>query len=391
VIPLAFETAAGLASFDLSAGQVVPSVTPGLYDLIYKDWDRSFLSRISDGPSVDNTKFTWSERTQRPMVVVADADDLDAPGVETALTVAAGHAGRIVEGAILMDEADPTERLQVTAIAAPVLTVTRGYGGTTLTAHAADASYRIISMPAQEMSSTGLDLLRVPSEVSNYTQIFRRDLKASRSGQGLKTYSGYHLSAKRLQEKLEEIRDELEQTALFEVANATTPLGSDVQLRTTGGLFSFVTNIDATGYVNQSADDLKALIDAAGKELMEAGTDPNFVMAGGDIFGAIMDLDKEGIRYTLNDGVRGAQVKAIRTKYGPVLDLVYDRWLPSAWLCVGDYRKIQQRLFANGGTPHIEQLAKTKDGEEFMIIGELGYQVENGAEAFKLFSNVSVA
>lgn len=308
---MAFETAAGLASFDITTGQAVPSVTPQLYDLIYKDWDRAFLSRIMDGPSVDNVQYSWWERTQRPMVVVGN-DALTAGELD--LTVTAGQAARLVIGAILMDEADPTERIQVTDIVGDVLTITRGYGGTTATTHAIDASYRIISLPAQEMSSSGLDLLRHPSEQKNYTQIFRRDLKASRSGQGTKTYSGYHLSAKRLQEKLEEIRDELEQTALFGVPSATTPAGSDTVLRTTGGLFHFVTNIDAAAYVNQTADDLKALIDAAAKELMEDGTDPNFVMAGGDIFGTIMDLDKEGIRYTLNDGVRGAQVKAIDRK-----------------------------------------------------------------------------
>lgn len=390
---MAFETAAGLASFDITAGQPVPSVSPILYDLIYKDRDRAFLSRILDGPSVANVKYTWWERQLRPATVTATAVAITA--AQTSLPLAAGHGGRLVVGAVLMDEsgvpAENAERIIVTLIATDTLTVERGYGGTTANAHDASSIFRIVGLPAQEFSSSGLDLLRHPSEKENFTQIFRRDLKASRSGQGTQTYSGYHLSARRLQEKLVEIRDELEQTSLFGVKNATTPAGSDTQLRTTGGLIQFATKIDSTARTNQTSADLKKLIDESAKDLLELGSDPNFVMAGGDIFGKLMDLDADQVRFDVNDGVRGSVVTAIRTKFGGVLDLVYDRWFPKRYLCVGDYRKMQMRLFANGGMPHIEQLAKTKDGDEFMIIGELGFQVENGADAFEVYKDIQVA
>jgi len=387
---MAFESVAALASFDITEDQKVLSVSPVLYDLMYKERDRSFLSRIPDGPAVAETKFSWWERQLRPQTVTGAEALTD---VELDLDVSAGHADRLVVGAILMDEAPAAsgERIQVTAIAGVTLTITRGYGGTTAVAHANGATYRIVGIPAQEMSSQGLDLLRHPSEQINYLQIFRRDLKASRSSQGVKTYSGYTLNARRLQEKLEEIRDELEQAALFGVPNATTPAGSDTQLRSTGGLFHFATDIDAAAYPNSAAEDIKALVDGAAKEIMEQGGDPNFFMAGGDIFGTLMDLDADKVRFEVNDGVRGSVVTAIRTKFGPVLDLVYDRWMLPTVFCVGDYRKVEMRMFTIGGVPHVEQLAKTKDGDEFMIIGELGFQVSNGADAFKVFSNVTVA
>jgi hypothetical protein len=397
VIPLAFETAAGLATFDLGAGTVVPSVAPGLYDLIYKDRDRSFLSRIRDGDAVPNTEFSWWERTLRPMNVQADADDLDAPGVETALTLVAGHASRIVIGAVLVDESDPTERLQVTDISGAVLTLTRGFGGSTKIAHGASATYRIVALPAQENSTSGLDLLRHPSEVTNYTQILRRDLKASRSSQGVQTYPGYHLNAKRLQEKLEEIRDEMEQFAIFGVPAAATPAGSDTVIRSTGGFLWFVmgqgtpgANVDSAVYAGQTAADLKDKMDAAAKAVQDAGGDANFLLASGDIFGTIMDLDSDKVRFEVTDGVRGSIVTAIRTKYGALLEPVYDRWFPTKYLCVGDYRKNAWRMFSNGGVPHVEELAKTSDGMNFMIIGEGGLQFENAEEANYLYSDVSV-
>lgn len=390
---MAFETAAGLATFDLGSGTIVPSVAPGLYDLVYRDRDRAFLSRIKDGPAVPNTKFSWWERPQRPMSVEATA--VAITNVQTSLPLIAGHGARLVIGAVLMDEsgvpAENAERISVTDIVGDTLTVTRGYGGTTANSHAASAKFRIVALPAQENSKSGLDLLRHPTEVFNYTQIFRRDLNASRSSQGVQTYPGYHLNAKRLQEKLEELRDELEQTSLFGVDNTTTPAGSDTQLRTTGGLLDFVAADDSTAYTGQTAQDLKAKIDTAVKVIIEAGGDPNFVLAGSTIFGTIMDLDSDKVRFDVNDGVRGAVVNAIRSKFGANLDLVLDRWFPARMLCIGDYRKASMRVFANGGMPHIEQLAKTSDGLQFMIIGELGFQWENAPEAFYLYKDIQVA
>lgn len=385
----AFESVAGLASYDLVSGQRVPAVSPVLYDMIYLARDRAFLSRIADGPMVENTQFSWWERQLKPQTMTAVGAITTG---DTAVTVTAGQGARITVGAILVDEdfTASDERMIVTAIATDTLTVTRGYGGTTATNHASGWTIRIVGMPAQEMSSIGLDLLRAPSEFINYTQIFRRDLKASRSSQGVKTFSGYALNAKRLQEKLLEIQDELEQTAIYGVSNSGTPLGSDTQLHTTGGLLSYIpaASKDTTAYTAQTPADLKDKLDTKAREIRDAGGDANFVMAGGTIFGAINDLDADQIRLALNDGVRGAQVSAIRTKFGAVLDLVYDRWLPPKYLCVGDYRKVQMRLFSNGGNPHIEELAKTKDGQEFMLIGELGFQVENGTDAFRLFTNI---
>jgi hypothetical protein len=386
---MAFESVAGLASFDIVAGQRVPNVSPILYDLIYRDRDRAFLSRVADGPTVDNTEFSWWERSLRPQNVTDASAGINATA--TTLPLVSGHAARIVEGAILMDEAKPKERIQVTAISGDTLTITRGYGGTTAETHAAGASWRIVALPTQEMSSVGLDLLRHPSEKKNYTQIFRRDLKASRSSQGTRTYSGYQLSSVRLMEKMTEIRDELQQVALFGVPNSTVPLGSDTALRTTGGLLHYVTNVDNTAYTGQTSATLKARLDTIAKELVEKGGDPNFFLAGADIFGAIMDLDANLIRFEVNDGLRGAVVTAVRTKFGPILEPVYDRWFPTTWLCVGDYRLVQMRLFAVGGAPHIEQLAKTKDGIEYMVIGELGFQVSNGGDAFKLLTGLALA
>ena len=392
---MAFETAAGLASFDLASGTIVPSVSPGLYDLIYRDRDRAFLSRIADGPAVPNVSFEWWERALRPMTVTMNEGG-QISAVDTTLTVVAGHADRIVIGAVLADEASLSgERVIVTAISGNDLTVTRGYGGTTATTHAQNSVWRIIALPAQENSTSGLDLLRHPSKKTNYTQIVRRDLKASRSSQGVQTYPGYHLNAKRLQEKLEEIRDEMEQFALYGVPAASSPAGSDTVLRTTGGFFYFVDaagpNVDSTVYTAQTPQDLKDKADSAVKWLIENGGDPNFLLAGSTIFGALMDLDADKVRFQVNDGVRGSVVTALRSKYGPSLDLVMDRWFPAKHLCVGDYRKIRMRVFANGGMPHIEELAKTSDGMNFMIIGELGFQFENGADANYLYKDISVA
>lgn len=393
-----FETAAGLASFDLASGVAVPSVSPILYDLIYKDRDRAFLSRIVDGPAVPNVKFSWWERALRPASITTN-EGAQTSAADVTITVTAGHADRIVIGAVLMDESDVVaenaERMIVTAIAGNDLTVTRGYGGTTASTHENQWKARIVALPAQEMSSSGLDLLRAPSELSNFTQILRRDLKSSRSSQGVLAWVGYHINAKRLQEKMVEIRDELEQIALFGVDNTTTPAGSDTQLRTTGGFLDFAdkagANVDTTAYTGQTAANLKAKIDDAAKFLVENGGDPNFVLASAKIFGTIMDLDQDKVRFEVNDGVRGAVVSAIRTKYGPMLDLVYDRWFPNRRLCVGDYRKASMRVFSNGGMPHIEQLAKVKDGDEFMIIGELGFQWENGPDANYFYRDIQVA
>ena len=392
---MAFETAAGLATFDLASGSVVPSVTPGLYDLIYKDRDRAFLSRIADGPAIPNVQFSWWERALRPMIVQTNEGATFTAG-DVTLTVAAANADRIVVGAVLADEASlGGERMIVTAISGNDLTVVRGYGGTTATTHADQFKARIVALPAQENSTSGLDLLRAPSEIKNYTQIVRRDLKSSRSSQGVQTYPGYHLDAKRLQEKLEEIRDEMEQFSLFGVPAASSPAGSDTVLRTTGGFLNFVdkagANVDSTAYTGQTSQDLKDKIDSAAKFLVENGGDPNFVLAGSTIFGGIMDLDSDKVRFEVNDGVRGSVVTAIRSKYGPVLDLVMDRWFASKFLCVGDYRKNSLRIFANDGMPHIEELAKTSDGKNFMVIGELGFEFVNGPDANYLYKDIVLA
>lgn len=140
-------------------------------------------SRAGDKPC-SNPRFEWYEKTLRPKVDAINAGAGYTAG-DTALTVDNALYFQVNDIALV---ARTGEQLRVTAIAAPVLTVVRGFGETSAAALVDNDDLFVIGSSWKEGADAGIPDEWQEEQKFNYTQIFRRPFGASATRQASETY-----------------------------------------------------------------------------------------------------------------------------------------------------------------------------------------------------------
>ncbi|QAT64719.1 phage major capsid protein [Bacillus glycinifermentans] len=337
---------------------------------------------IGTGESLTQTKFEWqNDYLNSDTAIAKDAAAADA----TEIQLDAGDARKFTENALVQNG---LEVLRVTKVdeAADKITVQRGYDATTPEAIEANGELKVISRPRPE----GESVLR-KNEINdrivsfNYSQIFTRYASVSRTQQQVNTYGvadelDYQVNL-RLQEMVREINNSLIYGRKYQ--------GSDLQPRTSGGLFAFAQEQgSASKDFGGKEITAKGLNDAI-EETFKRGGRVDTILCAPNVSRQITKLAGDTIRTTRGEGQVGYQIMSFMSDLpgGAVSQVVVDQNMPKDRAVLLSLDNIKARYL----TPIYDQDATEPGADYFarVIRGELGFEIKNAKESVAILSGIS--
>lgn len=357
-----------------SAGSTLPEVAEDVSDLIAinSPHETPLLDALGDPARVArSTVHEWLEDSLLPntdVLVSADGSTLEMT-----------HASRFRVGDQLRP-ASGTEVLLVTAINEEegVLTVSRGYGGTSSASIADGTIMHIIGNAALEGDDATAARFTARSRATNYTQIFSAGVEVSGSELAVRQIGlRDELDYQKNQRTRELLRD-LENSIINGVAPTANQQGTSAVRRTMRGLNSFIaTNRFAPGGnlpsgATLSEEQLNLALKAIWKN--SAGN-VDLIVVGGTQKRAINGFVASNQRYSYDRESFKSLVNVYESDFG-VCQVVMSRYVPSGTVLLLDSSRIEVVPLA-GRNFHYKPLAVTGDKESGMIVGEYTLELRN--------------
>jgi len=206
----------------------------------------TFLSLIPVGAPALAKKEEWPEDEIEPVETAVVDFDSDGDGTGVNVTSTAGmRAGTILRFTTAADVSE-TEQCRVVSVdSATDLTLERDYAGTAgITLVATDKVF-VVSSPRNESTEAGNDGGQEPLLAHNFTEIFDRTAKISKTAQTIKIYGLEDALQYQVANKLMDIAYEMNTSAI----HGTKLARSAATEGTSGGILSFMVggNIETTG------------------------------------------------------------------------------------------------------------------------------------------------
>lgn len=280
------------------------------------------------------------------------------------------QAGTIV----LVDD----EIMRVTAVTSTDLTVTRAVAGTTGATHASGARVEIVGTPRVEGFEPTADRSQFGAKDDNATQIFLEAISLTGTIQAINYVGRENTEAQQLKYLMGQLMKELERAIVMgRQITGDASVGGMM-----GGFDHFIpsVNIKAAGSVPLTP----AILDEAILYQLRNGAKPDLIVAS--------NSQKSAFNTMKTQRVEGAQMQSDRTidnlvevymsEAGP-LEVLRSNDVPesSLYLVQSDLIKVvplQGRRFG------IERLAKTRDADQAMIVGEYTMEMRNPEAHYKI-------
>jgi hypothetical protein len=320
------------------------------------------------GPMVE-----WLEDTH-----VTLADSINGSITSTATTITMHDASPFQEGDILIIG---SEYVWVSAVVltTQILTVTRAFDGTTNASAADDAAVTIVGMAREEGDESDDVMFADVSAGTNYTQIFHKEIKVTRT---LQQRSQYGISDEFQYQQSKAIPDLMRRVDKWaHYSKAATAHASGF-----GGAFGGYQAFVTTNLLSGSTL-AKSQFDNAVLSAYNAGGTPPFIAfvppALKQKIVAFYDTSTL-LRVERSETTVGMDITQILTPYGTV-SLVMDRW------CVSSIIPIIAPEHAGFLTYYpftFEPLAKTGDYERGQVVGEFTFVLRQ-QKAHALLTNCS--
>jgi hypothetical protein len=290
----------------------------------------------------------------------------------TTTTIAVNNVARFQVGDVVdIDD----ELVSVSSIASGVLTVVRGFGGTTQATHESTATAYIRFTARLE----GADSSSSPSEeaasVTNCTQIFHKEIVMTRNQQSIPQYGlsdpwGYEQN-----KKMDMLMEELERLPYY----GRRAVGSSTASRSAGGFRQFITtNVTDLNSVALT----RANIDTQLDNTFAQGGRPDIMFSGSYVKRKINSFYEGFVRTERSEKVGGILIDRLQH---PILnyeiELIVPRHCPTTDLWGIDSRYagyVEYFPFT------FEPLARTGDSQKGEIVGEYGFVVEAEKRHFRI-------
>jgi len=312
--------------------------------------------RIVNWPS---TKYEWLEDD-----LAALASALSGSITSNATTITVDDASFFKPGHVLLVDA---EYMWVSSAntSTNVLTVTRNFGGTQAT-HADAATVAIVSMARAEGAETHDDYKTDITAPYNYTSIFHKGVKITRSARIVSQYGIADEWDYQIGKAIPELMRLVERSVFYGQRKS----GSASAARSFGGLKTFIT--DNTSSLSGAALSRKDIEDVV-QSCFEDGGQPDLIVCGPWVKRKISGFYESTVRTERSEDRGGVIINYIETEFG-VLQVLMDRWCPATELFVLDSEHI-------GFLPYdpffTEELAKTGDYIRGQVVGEYGFVVRH--------------
>lgn len=376
----------GKAIYDTGAFSEIAEDVSDLIGQI-SPWETPLLDALGQAQqSATNVLHEWLEDALNPNTIVSsstliNSTNATALGVyATGLTAVANH---LQVGAVLKNNTSG-EYMQITAVNANTITVSRAFGSTSIASVGAGDELFIISDAALEGADVSGDISRTRSRPSNYCQIFKKDVIVSGTQQAVRHLGGVgnEYDYQLVQRTKESVRD-LEK-AVIQSKLSGNSIGSASAYRTMRGLWDFIsTNATSTGTLNptvvdnviqnawdQGATDTDIIVcDAAWKRVIDGFNDTRVeVMQGGG------QENTYRRRISFYEGTFGTH------------RVVLSRWMPTTSMMVISSSRVQV-LPLTGRSYQFIPVARTGDSEKGMVLGEYTLEVMNEEGMAKAYGN----
>jgi len=195
-------------------------------------------------------------------VIESASDALNGAILEGDTTITVDNGNKFAAGDIIAF-AGYDEIMKVTGITGNDLDVTRGYGGTSAVGMDDDTVIKLVSRPKAEGSDPGYDAVAEPSAEYNYTQIFDRTAKISKSAAAGVHHAMDDIVDFHVKHHLQLLEVELNNACIYGRRYADTSDGTVA--RTMGGVLYYLDsengNVIDKESAALSADDLNDLIE----------------------------------------------------------------------------------------------------------------------------------
>lgn len=376
-------------------------------EIFYLDPDLAPFALLSDAmgnEKVDNPRYEWYEKAERPKTVNLEADNGDVEGsaVTTSLGIAVDDVVRV--GDLVYNTLTAEIYLVTTRTDANTFVVVRGAAGSTASAAGADGDPLVVigSAFAEGSDVPGPDEHQEVQKF-NFTEIFRSSFGGSGTREATQTYFGRGFRDRVAREKAREFNKDVERAFLLggksevQADGDGAPAAATGVLRTTAGFREWATsNVLDMANAALTEPDLEGLLEDVFEHT--ASGDTRTLFASAPLITVLDMLAMDKIRTVSDpDLTYGIAVREWVTSHGRLL-IVKHRLLAETgaalWARGGiivDTKKIQRATLAGRGVAIKKNRQNPGvDGWIDEYIGELGLKFEN-AEVHGQIQEVAAA
>lgn len=306
----------------------------------------------------------------------------------TALTVDNGSKFRAGD---LVRPASTSEVIFVTSVAGNVLTVVRGYGGTTAATLADNMVMNILGNAALEGDEAPDARFTSRARKQNYTQIFTATVDVSGSMQAARAYGVDDEVDYQKQERMRELLRDLENCVINGVAPASGQVGSASVRRSMNGIIPLLTTnalAPGAGGMPQGGgagnnELTEELLNAALRRVWERSSGSvDTIVVGGAQKRRINEFASASRQYLPEETSFRDMINVYESDFG-VCRVVMSRWVPEDAVLFLDSSRLGV-LPLQGRSFHFKALAATGDSFRGQVIGEYTLEVKNEQAHAKL-------
>lgn len=306
---------------------------------------------------------------------------LSASITAAALTITVDDASEIQVGDVINIDSEQMVASAVNTSTNVVTVYSRSYGGTNAT-HSDNADVDIIGMARLEGAESDASALTDVTTRTNYTQIFHKEIKVSRTDNMITRYGMGGTFDYYAMQAMVSLARKLELAAIRGVSaagTATTPrsfAGLIASINTAGA-----NTISAGGAVTQAdfEDTLEATYNDGGNPRLAVVSPANM-----QVIKNFYD-SSSFLRVERTETAVGMVVNQVKTPFGDV-DLLMDRWMPDAQILLLDPDHVGIVTLE----PWMQEpLAKTGDYVRGEVVGEFGLVIRHPLEAHGAIVSIS--
>lgn len=372
----------GKASY--SAGSTLPELAEDVSDIIslVSPYETPLLDLLGQAHKpARSTVHEWIEDTLLPNTDLINQTTF-SPGPASATAITVDNGSRFRPGDQVRPNNGP-EVMLVTAVSGNVLTVTRGYGGTTAIALADNMKLTILGNAALEGDDKPAARFTNRVRKANFTQIFTAAVEVSGTQQAASAIGVRDEVDYQKQERLRELLRDLEHCVINGVAPSTSPEGSATVRRTMRGIARHISThnyspgdgVIPSGQGTNNDLLTEDIINAALRAVWDvAQSRIDTIVVGG--------FQKRRINQFVGD--RGYAPKDTKFKelvsvyesdFG-VCRVILSRAMPADQVLMLDSSRIQVLPLA-GRSFHYKPLGPTGDAHTGQVIGEYTLELKN--------------
>ena len=309
-----------------------------------------------------NRTYEWLEDAYPAISDAAAGSNLTTSSTTNTITVTTPNLFHV--GDVIQLESAAGDYAWVSSISSSVLTVVRGYGGTTPVSHPETSTVYIRYNARLEGASNSASPWTEVTSGTNYSTIFHKSVNVSRDDQMFPSYGQANLVNYYIDRNMDILMEQLNRIPYY----GKRAVGTTSAARSTGGLGTFVTT---NALAKSSAALTRKDIDDKFQAIYSAGGKTNLILC--DAWGQrkINDFYEGFVTTQRSESIGGMMIKQLMHPItGVLVNVIVDRHCPTGSMYLLDTRYVG---YITIDPFFFEELAKTGDFTNGQTVGEYGF------------------